>query len=74
MKWDEEVFGREYDLDVFHIIAVNDFNMGAMENKGLNVFNTSCVREAVGGDRRRLRARARRHRATSTSTTGRATA
>ena len=43
MKWDEEKFGREYDLDVFHIIAVNDFNMGAMENKGLNVFNTSCV-------------------------------
>ena len=43
MKWDEDTFGREYDLDVFHIVAVNDFNMGAMENKGLNVFNTSCV-------------------------------
>ena len=43
MAWDEKVFGREYDLDVYHIVAVNDFNMGAMENKGLNVFNTSCV-------------------------------
>ena len=43
MKWDEDTFGREYDLDVYHVIAVNDFNMGAMENKGLNVFNTSCV-------------------------------
>jgi len=43
MRWDEEVFGREYDLDVFMIVAVEDFNMGAMENKGLNIFNTSCV-------------------------------
>jgi aminopeptidase N len=43
MKWDEEQFGREYDLDVFMIVAVEDFNMGAMENKGLNIFNTSCV-------------------------------
>ena len=43
MKWDEEVFGREYDLDVFNIVAVGDFNMGAMENKGLNVFNTKYV-------------------------------
>ena len=43
MRWDEERFGREYDLDVFHIVAVDDFNMGAMENKSLNVFNTSCV-------------------------------
>jgi aminopeptidase N len=43
MKWDEEVYGREYDLDIFMIVAVDDFNMGAMENKGLNVFNTSCV-------------------------------
>ena len=39
MKWDEDAFGREYDLDVFNIVAVSDFNMGAMENKGLNVFN-----------------------------------
>ena len=43
MAWDEEVFGREYDLDIFMIVAVDDFNMGAMENKGLNIFNSSCV-------------------------------
>ncbi len=43
MRWDEEVYGREYDLDLYMIVAVDDFNMGAMENKGLNIFNTSCV-------------------------------
>ena len=43
MRWDEETYGREYDLDIFMIVAVNDFNMGAMENKGLNIFNSSCV-------------------------------
>ncbi|GAB3107043.1 aminopeptidase N [Aestuariicella hydrocarbonica] len=43
MRWDEEVYGLEYDLDIFMIVAVDDFNMGAMENKGLNIFNTSCV-------------------------------
>ena len=43
MKWDEGVYGREYDLDIFNIVAVDDFNMGAMENKGLNIFNSSCV-------------------------------
>ncbi len=43
MKWDEETFGREYDLDIYNIVAVSDFNMGAMENKGLNVFNTKYV-------------------------------
>ncbi|TQV81001.1 aminopeptidase N [Exilibacterium tricleocarpae] len=43
MAWDEKVYGREYDLDIFMIVAVDDFNMGAMENKGLNIFNTSCV-------------------------------
>ena len=43
MTWDEEVYGFEYDLDVFNIAAVSDFNMGAMENKGLNVFNTKYV-------------------------------
>ncbi|MEZ5818357.1 MAG: aminopeptidase N [Hyphomicrobiaceae bacterium] len=43
MKWDEDRFGREYDLDVFNIVAVSDFNMGAMENKGLNVFNDRLV-------------------------------
>ncbi len=43
MRWDEEVFGRAYDLDVFNIVAVSDFNMGAMENKGLNIFNDKYV-------------------------------
>ncbi len=43
MKWDEEAYGREYDLDVFNIVAVDDFNMGAMENKGLNIFNSKLV-------------------------------
>jgi aminopeptidase N len=43
MKWDEEVFAREYDLDAFNIVAVRDFNFGAMENKGLNVFNSSLI-------------------------------
>jgi aminopeptidase N len=43
MKWDEDVFGLEYDLDVYQIVAVDDFNMGAMENKGLNVFNSKYV-------------------------------
>ncbi len=43
MRWDEDVFGREYDLDTFNVVAVSDFNMGAMENKGLNVFNTRYV-------------------------------
>jgi aminopeptidase N len=43
MQWDEQVYGREYDLDIYMIVAVKDFNMGAMENKGLNIFNASCV-------------------------------
>ena len=43
MRWDEEAFGREYDLDLFMIVAVRDFNFGAMENKGLNVFNSSLL-------------------------------
>src|SRR5580700_8003495 len=43
MRWDEDVFGLEYDLEVFNIVAVSDFNMGAMENKGLNIFNTRYV-------------------------------
>ena len=54
MRWDEEAYGREYDLDVFNIVAVSDFNMGAMENKGLNVFNDKYVlaspRTATDGD------------------------
>ncbi len=43
MRWDEEVYGREYDLDLFNVVAVEDFNMGAMENKSLNIFNTKFV-------------------------------
>ncbi len=43
MRWDEQRFGREYDLELFNIVAVDDFNMGAMENKSLNIFNTSCI-------------------------------
>ncbi len=43
MAWDEQVYGREYDLDVFNLVAVDDFNMGAMENKGLNIFNSKLV-------------------------------
>ena len=43
MRWDEQVYGREYDLDIFHIVAVADFNMGAMENKSLNLFNSAAV-------------------------------
>ena len=43
MRWDEERYGLEYDLDLYQIVAVSDFNMGAMENKGLNVFNTSAT-------------------------------
>ncbi|MEO1492306.1 MAG: aminopeptidase N [Pseudomonadota bacterium] len=43
MRWDEEAYGREYDLDLFMIVAVDDFNMGAMENKGLNIFNSKYV-------------------------------
>ncbi len=43
MQWDEQVYGREYDLDLFNIVAVSDFNMGAMENKGLNIFNSAYI-------------------------------
>ncbi len=43
MKWDEDRFGLEYDLDIYNIVATNDFNMGAMENKSLNIFNARCV-------------------------------
>ena len=43
MAWDERVYGREYDLDLFNIVAVSDFNMGAMENKGLNIFNSAYI-------------------------------
>jgi aminopeptidase N len=48
MRWDEEAFGRSYDLDVFNVVAVSDFNMGAMENKGLNIFNDKFVLASPG--------------------------
>ncbi|GMH61857.1 hypothetical protein TrRE_jg12275, partial [Triparma retinervis] len=58
MKWDEDKFGLEYDLDIYNVVAVNDFNMGAMENKGLNVFNTAYVladqKTASDGDYERV--------------------
>ncbi|CAM3210340.1 aminopeptidase N [Paracoccus aminovorans] len=58
MRWDEQAYGREYDLDVFNIVAVDDFNMGAMENKGLNIFNSKLVlataETATDGDYERI--------------------
>ena len=48
MRWDEQAFGREYDLDIFMIAAVSAFNMGAMENKGLNVFNDQYLLASPG--------------------------
>ncbi len=60
MRWDETAFGREYDLDIFMIVAVSDFNMGAMENKGLNIFNDKYVlaspETATDGDYERIEA------------------
>ena len=60
MKWDEDKYGLEYDLSIFNVVAVNDFNMGAMENKGLNVFNTAYVladeKTASDGDYERVEA------------------
>ncbi len=60
MRWDETAFGREYDLDIFMIVAVSDFNMGAMENKGLNLFNDKYVlaspETATDGDFERIEA------------------
>ncbi len=60
MRWDETAFGREYDLDIFMIVAVSDFNMGAMENKGLNVFNDKYVlaspETATDGDYEKIEA------------------
>ena len=64
MRWDETAFGREYDLEVFNIVAVSDFNMGAMENKGLNVFNDKYILAAPGnGDRHGLHQYRSHHRA-----------
>ena len=59
-SFDESRFGLEYDLDIYNVVAVNDFNMGAMENKGLNVFNTAYVladqKTASDGDYERVEA------------------
>jgi aminopeptidase N len=70
MKWDEERFGLELDLDQYKIVAVGDFNSGAMENKGLNIFNTKYVLARPDTATRR----STRWWRTNTSTTGRATA
>ena len=73
--WDEARFGLPLDLERFMIVAVSDFNMGAMENKGLNIFNTKYVlANPAHRHRRRLRQHRERSSATSTSTTGPATA
>ena len=75
MRWDEEAFGREYDLDIFMIVAVSDFNMGAMENKGLNVFNDKYVLASPDRPRPTPTSPASRPSSrTSISTTGPATA
>ena len=85
MKWDEQTYGREYDLDVYHIVAVDDFNMGAMENKGLNVFNTAgrvsdmaphthstIAHTSRSSLHRRASSRSRRPRPTATTAASRA--
>ena len=75
IAWDEARFGLALDLERFMIVAAGDFNMGAMENKGLNIFNTKYVLAQPGHrDRHRLQQHRPRGRRTSTSTTGPATA
>ena len=74
MVWDEARFGLELDLERFMIVAVGDFNMGAMENKGLNIFNTKYVLANPATATDADYARSNRWSATSTSTTGPATA
>ncbi|GIR69496.1 MAG: hypothetical protein CM15mP74_07470 [Halieaceae bacterium] len=73
MRWDEQVYGLEYDLELYNIVAVDDFNMGAMENKSLNVFNTSCVLAHPTSRRIWVFSGSRRWSPTSTSITTRAT-
>ena len=71
MRWDETRFGLEYDLDLFNVVAVDDFNMGAMENKSLNIFNSRLVLATPSSQPPTRRSRASRaSSATSTSTTG----
>ena len=75
MAWDERVYGREYDLDVFNIVAVDDFNFGAMENKGLNIFNSRYIlADPDTATDERLSTRSPASSRTNISTTGRATA
>ncbi len=74
MRWDEEAFGREYDLDVFNIVAVSDFNMGAMENKGLNIFNDKYILHSLIRQLISTMSTSSHHRARVLSQTGRATA
>ncbi len=74
MEWDEQVFGREYDLDIFMIVAVSDFNMGAMENKGLNVFNDKYVLASPIPPPTAILPRSKQLLRMNTSTTGPATA
>ena len=75
MAWDEKAFGREYDLDIFMMVAVSIFNMGAMENKGLNVFNDKYVLAHAGKRHRHSTTSiSRRSSRMSISTTGPATA
>jgi hypothetical protein len=73
MRWDEERYGREYDLDVFMIVAVSHFNMGAMENKGLNVFNAKYILASPTPRPTRTSPASKASSPTSTSTTGPAT-
>jgi aminopeptidase N len=73
MAWDERAFGREYDLDLFMIVAVRDFNFGAMENKGLNIFNSSLLLADPRRPPTPTTSASRASSPTSTSTTGRAT-
>jgi aminopeptidase N len=74
MRWDEQVYGREYDLDVFNIVAVDDFNMGAMENKGLNIFNSKYVLASPKPPPTAITTSSRASSRMSISTTGPATA
>ena len=74
MRWDEEQFGREYDLDRFMIFCADDFNMGAMENKGLNIFNSKLVLADPAPRPTTTTRPSKAWSATNTSTTGPATA
>ena len=75
MRWDEKAFGREYDLDLFMVVAVSRFNMGAMENKGLNIFNDKYILAHAGNaPPTPTTSTSKRSSRMNTSTTGPATA